>query len=47
MGFLKTLFGGDDLSPEEKKEREEARQCDVFKSDGVRAMRMGQVDYAL
>ena len=46
MGFLKTLFGGDDLSPEEKKEREEARQFDVFKSDGVRAMRMGQVDYA-
>lgn len=46
MGFLKTLFGGDDLSPEEKKEREEARQFDVLKSDGVRAMRMGQVDYA-
>ena len=46
MGFLKTLFGGDDLSPEETKEREEARQFDVFKSDGVRAMRMGQVDYA-
>ena len=40
------MFGGDDLSPEEKKEREEARQFDVFKSDGVRAMRMGQVDYA-
>ncbi len=47
MGFLKTLFGGTDESPEERREKASARQFDVLKSDGLRAMRMGQVVYAV
>ena len=47
MGFLKSLFGGKDESPEEKKEREDARNFDVLKTDGVRALRMGQGEHAV
>ena len=47
MGFLKSLFGGNDESPEEKKEREAARQFDVLKTDGVKALRMGQGQLAV
>jgi len=31
MGFLKTLFGGKEESPEEKREREAARNFDVLR----------------
>lgn len=47
MGFLKSLFGGKDESPEEKKKKEEARDFDVLKTDGVRALRMGQGEHAV
>ena len=41
------MFGGNEESPEERKEREAARNFDVLKSDGVRAMHMGQTEYAV
>ena len=47
MGFLKSLFGGSDESPEEKKKREAERDFDVLRTDGVRALRMGQAEYAV
>lgn len=47
MGFLKSLFGGGDESPEEKKRRETEHDFDVLKTDGVRALRMGQGEYAV
>lgn len=47
MGFLKSLFGGKDESPEEKKEREDARNFDVLKADGVLALRMGRGEHAV
>ncbi len=47
MGFLKSLFGGSDESPEEKKKRETEHDFDVLRTDGVRALRMGQADYAV
>lgn len=47
MGFLKSLFGGKDESPEEKKRKEEAHDFDVLKTDGVRALRMGQGEHAV
>ncbi len=47
MGFLKSLFGGKEESPEEKRKKEEARDFDVLKTDGVKALRMGRADYAV
>ena len=47
MGFLKSFFGGKDESPEEKKEREDARNFDVLKTDGVHSLRMGRGEHAV
>lgn len=47
MGFLKTLFGGREESPEEKAEKRREREFDVLKYDGVRARKMGEVKYAI
>lgn len=47
MGFFKTFFGGKEESPEEKKKRDDAHNFDVLKTDGVRALRMGQPAYAV
>ena len=47
MGFLKSFFGGKEESPEEKRKREEARDFDVLKTDGVKALRMGKADMAV
>ena len=47
MGFFKSLFGGANESPEEKKEREAARNFDVLKTNGLQALRTGHADYAI
>ena len=47
MGFLKTLFGGNDRPDDEKKKDNGNRQFDTLKYDGVRALRQGQADYAV
>lgn len=47
MGFLKTLFTGREETEEEKQEHEEKAQFDVFKYDGIQALRIGKVDYAI
>ena len=47
MGFLNALFGGKQLSPEEEKLEQEAKKFDLLKYDGVKAMKMGQMDYAV
>ena len=47
MGFLNALFGGRQLSPEEEKQEQEAKKFDLLKYDGVKAMKMGQADYAV
>ena len=46
MGFWKTFFGGE-ANPEEEKKNAEERNFDLLKYDGVKAMRMGQFDYAV
>ena len=46
MGFWKSFFGGEESNPEEEKKNAEAKNFDVFKYDGVKAMRIGQFDYA-
>lgn len=47
MGFLKKLFGGEEQSPEEEKLETERKRFDLMKYDGVKAMKMGQWDYAV
>ena len=47
MGFWKTFFGGEEENPEKKKKDAEAKNFDLLKYDGVKATRIGQLDYAV
>ena len=47
MGFLKALFGGQEESPEEKKRKEDERNFDTLKYDGIRARRIGEFAHAV
>ena len=47
MGIWNALFGGKELSAEEEKEEQEAKKFDLLKYDGVKAMKIGQTDYAV
>lgn len=46
MNFLKALFGSSEQNPEEEKKSNEAKQFDMLKFDGVKAMRIGKLDAA-
>lgn len=46
MGFLKALFSGKVESAEDLSKEKDAKNFDVLKYDGVRAMRTGQLPYA-
>lgn len=46
MGFWNSLFGGE-TNPEEEKRAAEERNFDLLKYDGVKAMRIGQYEYAV
>lgn len=47
--FFKSLFSGssDGEKPEEEKTKNDKKNFDIFKYDGVRAQKMGQIDYAI
>ena len=47
MGFLKTLFTGHTVDPEATARKEQENRFDLFKFDGIKAMRTGQIDYAI
>lgn len=47
MGFFKKLFGGRVDSPENDRKEQETRNFDMLKYDGVKAMHMGETDYAV
>lgn len=47
MNFLKALFGSKEVSEEDKKKADEARDFEVLKYDGVRAMHSNQAEYAI
>ena len=47
MGFFKTLFTGKEETDEERQEQKKENDFDVFKYDGVKAMRIGKTDYAI
>ena len=44
VSFLKSLFGG---SSEDKQANADKKNFDILKYDGLRALRMGKVDYAV
>ena len=46
MGFWKSLFTGSDEKQDDNQRKEE-KNFDILKFDGVRAQRMGRLDYAL
>ena len=48
MNFFKSLFGKkEEEAPEKKQQEEAARNFDVLKYDGVRALRSGETAYAI
>lgn len=46
MGFFKSLFGGEETPVEDEKRKDE-RDFDVLRTDGQRASRIGQHDFAI
>lgn len=46
MGFFNSLFGGKQ-TPEEKQEKTNKKNFDILKYDGIRAMRIGKLTYAI
>ena len=47
MGFWKTLFGGEDTTPEQEQKHKEERDFDTLKTDGQKASRLGRNEYAV
>lgn len=47
MGFFKQLFGSNSEPTEQDKQQQEQQRFDMFKYDGVRALRTNQVDFAI
>lgn len=47
MSIWKALFGGSEEDSEQEKKTKEDGQFDLFKYDGIKALRMGQFDYAV
>lgn len=47
MGFFKSLFGNNSQTSKEKRKDEDSKNFETLKYDGVRALKQGQVDYAV
>lgn len=47
MGFFKSFFSGKSASPADEKQKNEQKNFEIFKYDGMRAQRMGRADYAV
>lgn len=47
MGFLKSLFGGNNTPPETEKEKNKKKNFEILKYDGIRARNMGKLPYAI
>ena len=45
--FLKSFFGGKTEDPQAEKEKNDKKNFEIFKFDGLRAQRMGQLEYAI
>ena len=46
MGFFKSFFSGKQEKPETEKQKNDQKNFEIFKYDGMRAQRMGRPDYA-
>ena len=46
MGFFKSLFGGSN-TPETEKEKNDKKNFEILKYDGIRARHMGKLPYAI
>ena len=47
MGFFKSFFSGKPENPEAEKQKNDQKNFEIFKYDGMRAQRMGRTDYAI
>ena len=47
MSFLSSLFSGKSATPEEEKQKQDNKNFEILKFDGLRAARMGRLDYAI
>lgn len=47
MGFLKAFFTGKQETPESEKQKNEQKNFEILKYDGIRAQRIGRMDYAV
>ena len=47
MGFFKSFFSGKSEKPEDEKQKNNQKNFEIFKYDGMRAQRMGRADYAV
>lgn len=47
MNFFKALFGGKDENPKEKRQAEEAKNFEILKYDGVKALKIRQWQQAI
>lgn len=47
MGFFKSFFSGKSDNPENEKQKNDQKNFEIFKYDGMRAQRMGRADYAI
>ena len=47
MGFFKTLFTGKEDTDEEQAEERQRNDFDMFKYDGIQALRIGQTDFGI
>lgn len=47
MGLFKSLFGGSSNTPETEKEKNDKKNFEILKYDGIRAQRMGKLPYAI
>lgn len=45
--FFKSFFSGKSETPENEKQKNDKKNFEIFKYDGLRAQRMGRVDYAM
>lgn len=45
--FFKSLFAGKTETPEDDKQKDNQKKFEIFKYDGLRAQRMGRLDYAI
>lgn len=45
--FFKSFFSGKSETPESEKQKNDQKNFEIFKYDGLRAQRMGRPDYAI